>query len=66
MPEAATTPALLAARLADLMADPARLGRAAACAAAAGRRDAAARLADLVQSLVRGNGLHRGAEREAA
>jgi UDP-N-acetylglucosamine--N-acetylmuramyl-(pentapeptide) pyrophosphoryl-undecaprenol N-acetylglucosamine transferase len=62
MPEAATTPALLADRLAALAADPERLGRAADVARALGRRDAAARLADLVTSLIRGN----GASKEAA
>jgi UDP-N-acetylglucosamine--N-acetylmuramyl-(pentapeptide) pyrophosphoryl-undecaprenol N-acetylglucosamine transferase len=66
MPEAAAAPAALAARLVELMNDPAQLQQAAARAAAIGRRDAAARLADLVQSLVRGNGLHGSAEREAA
>jgi len=62
MPEAATTPAMLADRLAALAADPERLGRAADVARALGRRDAAARLADLVTSLIRGN----GASKEAA
>jgi UDP-N-acetylglucosamine--N-acetylmuramyl-(pentapeptide) pyrophosphoryl-undecaprenol N-acetylglucosamine transferase len=62
MPEAATTPAMLADRLAALAADPERLGRAADVARALGRRDAAARLADLVTSLIRGN----GARKEAA
>jgi len=62
MPEAATTPALLAERLAALAADPSALTRAADAARGLGRRDAAARLADLVTSLVRGN----GARKEAA
>ncbi len=63
MPEAATTPAMLADRLAALAADPERLGRAADVARALGCRDAAARLADLVTSLIRSNGSH---QREAA
>jgi UDP-N-acetylglucosamine--N-acetylmuramyl-(pentapeptide) pyrophosphoryl-undecaprenol N-acetylglucosamine transferase len=62
MPEAQTTPAMLADRLASLAADTERLGRAADVARALGRRDAAARLADLVTSLIRGN----GARKEAA
>src|SRR5215470_1808496 len=62
MSEAATAPAMLADRLAALAADPERLGRAADVARALGRRDAAARLADLVTSLIRGN----GARKEAA
>ena len=45
-----------------LAADTERLGRAADVARALGRRDAAARLADLVTSLIRGN----GARKEAA
>ena len=56
MPEAQTTAAMLADRLASLAADTERLGRAADVARALGRRDAAARLADLVTSLIRGNG----------
>jgi len=63
MPESATTPAMLADRLAALAADPERLGRAADVARTLGRRDAAARLADLVTSLIRSNGSH---QREAA
>ncbi|MGH6932177.1 MAG: undecaprenyldiphospho-muramoylpentapeptide beta-N-acetylglucosaminyltransferase [Dongiaceae bacterium] len=69
MAETATTPALLAARLAALMNDPVELSRAAARALSIGRRDAAARLADLVQSLAPGNGLHHpndAIDREAA
>jgi UDP-N-acetylglucosamine--N-acetylmuramyl-(pentapeptide) pyrophosphoryl-undecaprenol N-acetylglucosamine transferase len=62
MPESATTPALLAERMAALAADPEALVRAAAAARGLGRRDAAARLADLVTSLIRGN----GARKEAA
>jgi len=62
MPETATTPAMLADRLAALAADPERLGRAADVARALGRRDAAARLADIVTSLIRSNGSHRRKE----
>jgi len=62
MPETATTPAMLGDRLASLTSDPERLGRAANVARTLGRRDAAARLADLVTSLIRGN----GARKEAA
>jgi UDP-N-acetylglucosamine--N-acetylmuramyl-(pentapeptide) pyrophosphoryl-undecaprenol N-acetylglucosamine transferase len=62
MPESTTTPPLLAERLAALAADPSALARAAAAARGLGRRDAAARLADLVTSLIRGN----GARKEAA
>ena len=61
MPEAATTPAMLADRLAALAADSERLGRAGDVARALGRRDAAARLADLVTSLIRGNGQRKEA-----
>jgi UDP-N-acetylglucosamine--N-acetylmuramyl-(pentapeptide) pyrophosphoryl-undecaprenol N-acetylglucosamine transferase len=56
MPEASTPPAALAERLTSLLAQPETLARAAAAARAQGRRDAAARLADLVTSLIRGNG----------
>lgn len=59
MPEAATTPALLAERLTALVAQPETLARAAGAARQLGRRDAAQRLADLVLSLVRGNGAGR-------
>jgi UDP-N-acetylglucosamine:LPS N-acetylglucosamine transferase len=48
--------------MAALAADPEALVRAAAAARGLGRRDAAARLADLVTSLIRGN----GARKEAA
>jgi UDP-N-acetylglucosamine--N-acetylmuramyl-(pentapeptide) pyrophosphoryl-undecaprenol N-acetylglucosamine transferase len=48
------TPARLAALLGELLADPARLCAMAAAAAAAGRADAAARLADLVVALCAG------------
>jgi UDP-N-acetylglucosamine--N-acetylmuramyl-(pentapeptide) pyrophosphoryl-undecaprenol N-acetylglucosamine transferase len=44
------TPAALASRLCALLADEAALPRAAAAAAAQGRPDAAARLADLVET----------------
>jgi UDP-N-acetylglucosamine--N-acetylmuramyl-(pentapeptide) pyrophosphoryl-undecaprenol N-acetylglucosamine transferase len=56
MPESATTPAILAERLTALAASPQTLVQAAAAARGIGRRDAAARLADLVTSLIRGNG----------
>jgi UDP-N-acetylglucosamine--N-acetylmuramyl-(pentapeptide) pyrophosphoryl-undecaprenol N-acetylglucosamine transferase len=59
MPEAATPPALLAERLTALLADPAALARAADAARRQGRLDAAARLADLVVSLIRSNGSSR-------
>ena len=49
MPQSVFTPAALAERLAALIADPDALARAAAAAASAGRPDAAARLADLVE-----------------
>jgi UDP-N-acetylglucosamine--N-acetylmuramyl-(pentapeptide) pyrophosphoryl-undecaprenol N-acetylglucosamine transferase len=62
MPESATTPAMLAERLTALAQDPLALAQAAAAARSIGRRDAAARLADLVTSLIRGN----GARKEAA
>jgi UDP-N-acetylglucosamine--N-acetylmuramyl-(pentapeptide) pyrophosphoryl-undecaprenol N-acetylglucosamine transferase len=57
----------LAERLSGLLADPAPLSRAAAAAAAAGRPDAAERLADLVERLApqRRNGGH-GPMQEAA
>ncbi|HXP31039.1 MAG TPA: undecaprenyldiphospho-muramoylpentapeptide beta-N-acetylglucosaminyltransferase [Stellaceae bacterium] len=48
MPEAELTPALLAERIAALLAAPAELAAAAAAAQRLGRPDAAARLADLV------------------
>jgi UDP-N-acetylglucosamine--N-acetylmuramyl-(pentapeptide) pyrophosphoryl-undecaprenol N-acetylglucosamine transferase len=47
------TPALLAKLLGELSADPARLARMAAAAHALGRPDAAQRLADVVESLLR-------------
>jgi UDP-N-acetylglucosamine--N-acetylmuramyl-(pentapeptide) pyrophosphoryl-undecaprenol N-acetylglucosamine transferase len=50
--QATLTPAMLAERLAALLADGETLARAAIAAAAAGRPDAAARLADLVLSTV--------------
>ncbi|MBI4967595.1 MAG: undecaprenyldiphospho-muramoylpentapeptide beta-N-acetylglucosaminyltransferase [Rhodospirillales bacterium] len=52
MPEAALSPASLAARLESLFAHPETLAKAAACARAAGRPDAAQRLADAVDSLI--------------
>jgi UDP-N-acetylglucosamine--N-acetylmuramyl-(pentapeptide) pyrophosphoryl-undecaprenol N-acetylglucosamine transferase len=53
MPQAAFTPAALAAQLASLFGDPAGLARAAASAARLGRPQAAQTLADLVLDLVR-------------
>ncbi len=52
MPEGAFTPDALAARLESLFGLPETLEKAAACAYAAGRPDAAARLADLVCELL--------------
>jgi UDP-N-acetylglucosamine--N-acetylmuramyl-(pentapeptide) pyrophosphoryl-undecaprenol N-acetylglucosamine transferase len=62
MPESALTPALLAERLQLLMDTPAALAAAALAAQGCGRRDAAERLADLVESLAPGD----GARQEAA
>jgi len=50
LPQATLTPASLAKTLAALLADPDGLARAAATAALSGRSDAAARLADLVET----------------
>ena len=58
MPEPAFTPEALASRLDAMLQAPAQLVEAAAKARAAGRRDAARRLADLVLSLAGGNGAH--------
>jgi UDP-N-acetylglucosamine--N-acetylmuramyl-(pentapeptide) pyrophosphoryl-undecaprenol N-acetylglucosamine transferase len=69
MPEATTEPAALAERLATLLQRPETLAAAADAAHRLGRRDAAKRLADLVTSLIRGNGNHAGgdiAQREKA
>jgi len=63
MPETSTPPAALAERLASLLARPDVLARAAEAARQQGRRDAAARLADLVTLLIRSNG---SSQREAA
>jgi UDP-N-acetylglucosamine--N-acetylmuramyl-(pentapeptide) pyrophosphoryl-undecaprenol N-acetylglucosamine transferase len=52
MPERALTPEALAARLTALLDDVPTLARAAAAARAAGRPDAAARLADMVMELL--------------
>ena len=52
MPESALTPVLLAERLAELLGQPALLTRAARCAAALARPDAAKALADLVAGAV--------------
>ncbi|MGE5505793.1 MAG: UDP-N-acetylglucosamine--N-acetylmuramyl-(pentapeptide) pyrophosphoryl-undecaprenol N-acetylglucosamine transferase, partial [Actinomycetota bacterium] len=54
MPQDAFTPEALAARLESLFTQPGTLARAAGCARAAGRPDAAARLADLVAELLHG------------
>jgi UDP-N-acetylglucosamine--N-acetylmuramyl-(pentapeptide) pyrophosphoryl-undecaprenol N-acetylglucosamine transferase len=51
MPQSALTPQVLAGRIAKLMGDAARLERIAANARALGRKDAVARLADLVEEL---------------
>jgi UDP-N-acetylglucosamine--N-acetylmuramyl-(pentapeptide) pyrophosphoryl-undecaprenol N-acetylglucosamine transferase len=51
MPQEAFTPETLAARLQSLFTQPGTLARAAGCARAAGRPDAAARLADAVTEL---------------
>lgn len=68
LPERVLTPGALAERLHSLVAQPGTLATAAACARAAGRRDAAARLADLVTATMPGNGLpaEAGQRREAA
>jgi UDP-N-acetylglucosamine--N-acetylmuramyl-(pentapeptide) pyrophosphoryl-undecaprenol N-acetylglucosamine transferase len=65
MPQPAFTPEALAERLESLFAQPTILEKAAACAHAAGRPDAATRLADLVSALVASNGDH-GSGRAAA
>lgn len=56
LPEPSLTAQGLSERLESLLCAPALLGRAAHCAAAFGRRDAAARLADLVCGIELGNG----------
>ncbi len=56
MPEDAFTPQALSARLNSLFDLPAILEKAAACAKAAGRADAAVRLADVVLELLPSNG----------
>ena len=60
MPEPEFTAVALADRLNALFTAPAELTAAAAKARAAGRRDAAERLADLVLSLIDGNGARAG------
>ncbi len=62
IPERAFTPESLAERLISLLAQPQSLARAALCAREAGRIDAASRLADLAEAVIRGN----GAAQEAA
>jgi UDP-N-acetylglucosamine--N-acetylmuramyl-(pentapeptide) pyrophosphoryl-undecaprenol N-acetylglucosamine transferase len=56
MPQAELTPERLSERLAALFGEPATLARAASCAGGFARRDAAARLADLVCGLRGRNG----------
>jgi UDP-N-acetylglucosamine--N-acetylmuramyl-(pentapeptide) pyrophosphoryl-undecaprenol N-acetylglucosamine transferase len=56
MPQDAFNPETLAARLESLFTQPGTLARAAGCARAAGRPDAAQRLADLVAELIPGSG----------
>jgi UDP-N-acetylglucosamine--N-acetylmuramyl-(pentapeptide) pyrophosphoryl-undecaprenol N-acetylglucosamine transferase len=56
LPQPAFTPAALAERLEALFTQPTILEKAAACAHAVGRPDAATRLADLVLSLAASNG----------
>ena len=62
IPERALTPESLAERLISLLAQPQALARAALCARDAARIDAASRLADLAEAVIRGN----GAAQEAA
>jgi UDP-N-acetylglucosamine--N-acetylmuramyl-(pentapeptide) pyrophosphoryl-undecaprenol N-acetylglucosamine transferase len=62
IPERALTPELLAERLISLLAQPQALARAALCAREVARTDAATRLADLAEAVIRGN----GAAQEAA
>jgi len=59
MPEASTQPSALAERLTSLLGDATALMRASDAARQQGRRDAAARLADVVTSLIRSNGSSR-------
>ena len=62
LPERTFTPETLADRLLSLLAQPQALARAAACAREAAQPDAALRLADLAESVIRG----RGAAQEVA
>ena len=62
IPERALTPESLAERLISLLAQPQALSRAALCARGVARSDAASRLADLAEAVIRGN----GAAQEAA
>lgn len=66
MPQEHFTPESLAIRLGSLFELPATLEKAAACALAAGRPDAARALADMVFELLPANGNHLGQERRAA
>jgi UDP-N-acetylglucosamine--N-acetylmuramyl-(pentapeptide) pyrophosphoryl-undecaprenol N-acetylglucosamine transferase len=52
LPESTLSPAALARILEEVLADPARLARAAAAAKSLGKREAADRLADIVVSLL--------------
>jgi UDP-N-acetylglucosamine--N-acetylmuramyl-(pentapeptide) pyrophosphoryl-undecaprenol N-acetylglucosamine transferase len=56
IPERAFTPELLAERLISLLAQPQALSRAALCAREVARIDAASRLADLAEAVIRGDG----------
>jgi UDP-N-acetylglucosamine--N-acetylmuramyl-(pentapeptide) pyrophosphoryl-undecaprenol N-acetylglucosamine transferase len=61
IPERAFTAESLAERLLSLLAQPQALARAALCSREAARIDAATRLADLAESVIRGNGVAKEA-----
>ncbi len=61
IPEHAFTPETLAERLISLLAQPQALALAAHCAREVGRIDAARRLADLAEAVIRGNGVAKEA-----
>ena len=61
IPERAFTPENLAERLISLLAQPQALARAALCSREVARTDAARRLADLAESVIRGNGVAKEA-----
>ncbi len=61
IPEHAFTPENLAERLISLLAQPQALARAALCASGIARTDAARRLADLAEAVIRGNGVAKEA-----